>query len=106
MRPITLSQTGVGTTAVIPMDWHQVPFNVGIVCSVTGTATYTVEHTSDDVFSPSFNPSTATWLPNTGLTAQTSSKDGNYSAPCRGVRLNVASGTGTVKMTVIQGQAK
>jgi hypothetical protein len=79
---------------------------VGVGCILSGTATYTVEHTFDDVFSPTFNPATASWLPNTGLTSQTASKDGNYAFPVRGIRLNIASGTGTVTMTVIHGFAK
>lgn len=105
MRPATVSVTGVAVSQVIPLDWNSSPFNVGVGCIVSGTATYTVEHTFDDVFSPTFNPATASWLPNTGLTAQTASKDGNYAFPVRGVRLNVSAGTGTVTMTVLQGLA-
>lgn len=105
MRPITLSVTGVGTSSVIPMDFRADSFIVGVGCVVSGTATYTVEHTFDDVFATTFNPATATWLPNTGLTAQTVSKDGNYAFPVRGVRLNVSAGTGTVTMTVIQAES-
>lgn len=105
MRPATVSVTGVGTSQVIPLDWNSSPFNVGVGCIVTGTATYTVEATFDDVFAPNFTPASANWLPNIGLTAQTASKDGNYAFPVRGVRLNVTAGTGTVQMTVLQGLA-
>lgn len=106
MRPITVSVTGVGSSVVVPLDYRVSPTNVAIGCVVSGTATYTVEHTFDDVFSPSFVPASATWLPNSGLTAKTASTDGNYVLPPRGVRVTIASGTGTVTMTVIQGDPK
>lgn len=106
MRPAIVSVTGVNVSKVVPPDWNSSPFNVGIGCVVFGTATYTVEHTFDDVFDPAFNPATATWIANTGLTAQTTTKDGNYAFPVRGIRLNVTAGTGTVTMTVMQGFAK
>lgn len=105
MRPTTVSVTGVDTSAVVVPDYISSPFNVGIGCTVTGTATYTVEHTFDDVFSLNFNPATATWIANSGLTAKTTSTDGNYAFPVRGIRLKVTSGTGTVAMTVVQGLA-
>lgn len=106
MRPIRVSQTGVGTSQVVPLDYRVSPTNVAIGCILSGTATYTIEHTFDDVFSPTFNPATATWLPNAGLTAKTASADGNYVVPPTAVRINIASGTGTVTMVVIQGDPK
>lgn len=105
MRPTRVTVAGTGTSSVIVPDYNSSPFNVGIGVTISATATYTVEHTFDDVFDPSFNPATAAWLPNTGLTAQTASKDGNYAFPVRGIRLNVAASTGNVTMTVMQGIA-
>lgn len=105
MRPTSVSVTGVGTSSVVVPDYLSSPTNVGVGCVVSGTATYTVEHTFDDVFSSSFNPATATWIANTGLTGKTANADGNYAFPVRGIRLNIASGTGTVTMTVVQGIA-
>jgi hypothetical protein len=103
MRPISVSVTGVGTSSVIVPDHQTSPFNVGLGCKVTGTATYSVEHTFDDVFSPTFTPASATWIANSGLTAKTATADGNYAFPVTGIRLNVTAGTGTVTLTVVQG---
>jgi len=65
--------------------------------------TYTVEHTFDDVFDKNFDPATAAWFPNSGLSAKTASLDGNYAFPITAVRLNVSSYTGgSATMTVIQ----
>ena len=45
MRPQVISQTGTGSTAWIPLDYKQNPFNIGIGVTVSGTVTYTIEHT-------------------------------------------------------------
>lgn len=102
MRPISVTVTGAGVSSPIPMDYTLPGFSVGIGCVKTGTVNYTVEHTFDNIWSTSFDPSTATWFPNTGLSAKTANADGNYAFPVRAIRLNVASSDGTVTMHVIQ----
>ena len=102
MRPISVTVTGAGVSVPIPMDYGANQFSVGIGVKISATATYTVEHTFEDVYSPTFNPATATWWPNTGLTAKTANADGNYAFPVTAIRLNVASSTGTATMIVIQ----
>lgn len=99
MRPITVSQTGVGTSNWIPMDIYQNPFNVGVGVKATGTVTYSVEHTFDNVFDPTVTP---TVYQNSSLTSQTTSKDGNYAFAVRAIRVNVTAGTGAAAMTLIQ----
>jgi hypothetical protein len=84
------------------MDIHLTPFNVGFGVSVTGTVSYTVQHTFDDVFAKNFNPATATWFNHEDLVSQTTNQDGNYAFPVRAIRLNVGSSTGTVTITLIQ----
>ncbi len=99
MRPQTLSITGTGTTAWIPLDYKQNPFNVGFGVVVSGTITYDIEHTFDDVLAGD----TATAFKHSTLTAQTTNKDGNYSAPIRAIRINNTAGTGTTTITILQG---
>lgn len=95
-RPVRLSVTGVGVSnPYIPSNAIS-PFNVGFGVVVTGTVTYTVEHTFDDAgVSP-------TWFPHETVVAQTTSQDGNYAFPCSAIRLNVTAGTGTAVLTLIQ----
>jgi hypothetical protein len=96
---------GTGVSAPIPLDNYQTPFSVGIGCDISagGALTYTVEHTFDDVFAANFSPASATWFPNSGITSQTTDKDGNYANPVTAVRINVGAWTsGSVTMTVIQ----
>ena len=99
MRPQVITQSGTGSTAWIPLDYKQSPFNVGFGVTVTGTVTYQIEHTFDDVFDSiitpvAFSHSTASGSTNT---------DGNYAFPIRAVRITVSTGTGDVKLNLLQG---
>jgi hypothetical protein len=102
MRPVVLSVTGVGNSVPDPLDHYLTPFNVSLAVVVTGTITYTVQYTYDDVFAANYNPATGNWLPHPSLTAQTATKDSNIAYPVRGVRLTTSAGTGTATLTVIQ----
>lgn len=102
MRPVTVSQTGAGSSTVVIPCYMLNPFNIGVAVRATGTVTYTVEHTFDDVFSPTFNPATATWFPHTTLVAQTTSQVGNYAFAVRGIRVTVTAGAGTATLTLVQ----
>jgi hypothetical protein len=46
-----------------------------------------------------------TWFPNSGLTAQTTSANGNYAFPVRGISINITAGTGTVIAELTQASA-
>lgn len=98
MRRITTSVTGVGTSPVLPMDYRAQVFNVGFGCEVTGTVTYTVQHTFDDIYNPAVTP---VWFNNSTVSAQTANADGNYAFPIAAMRLNVTAGTGTVTLVIL-----
>lgn len=106
MRRIEKVVTGVGVSSPIIPDYNLSPVNIGIGCKISATATYTVEHTFDDVFDPLFNPATATWFPNTGLSAKAANADGNYAFPIAAFRLNVSASTGTVTIQAIQASGR
>ena len=103
MRPVTVSRTGVGQSAVVPTDYMQISPSVGVGAVVSGTVTYNVEHTYSDVLDPTVTP---VWFVAPELSAQTTSKDGVYVGPIRGLRVNVTAGTGSVTMTVLQGDPR
>jgi len=101
MIPITKSQTGVGNTSAIPMDYHGRPeFSLQVV--VSGTVTWTVQQTLDD---PAGSP---TWFPHpdSNMVSQVVNRQGNYAYLPRAIRLNVSAGTGTATLTVIQAGLK
>lgn len=103
MRPIRISLTAAGVSTPVILDHYRCPFSVGIGVTLSGTASYSVEYTYDDVFSSAFNPATAQWFVTSGIPASTAtSKDGVISSPVMAVRLNAASLSGTLTMTVIQ----
>lgn len=100
MRPTSVTQTNSGSTAWIPVDWRSNPFNLSFACVVdSGSPTYKVEHTFDNVMDPAVTPTAFT---HEFITASTASDDGNYAFPIRGMRLTISSGTGVVTMTVLQ----
>jgi hypothetical protein len=105
MRPVYLTQTGVGTSPVCPLDHYLNPFNVGLSGSVQGSATYSVEYTFDDVYSPTFDPATATWVTHGDLFGMTKTASSNLLFAVTGVRLKVTAGSGTVTLAVIQSGA-
>jgi hypothetical protein len=100
MRPQVISITGTGTTAWIPLDYKQSPFNVGLGCVINGSVTYDIEHTFDEIFDPAVTPVA---FKHSSLTAQTTNKDGNYAFPIRAVRINNTAGTGSTTLTILQG---
>ena len=102
MRAIVLTASGGTASSVAAMNLNATPFAVGFGVAVTGSVTYTVQHTFDDVYAPTFNPATATWYPHATVAAATASADGNYAFPVRGIRVNATAGTGSVIATLLQ----
>ena len=102
MKPIVLTATAVAATPVAAMNIHSPTFAVGFGVAVTGTVTYTVQHTFDDVYAPTFSPGSATWYSHPIVQSQSASMDGNYAFPVRGIRVNLTAGTGSVIATLIQ----
>ena len=107
MRPVSLTVNGIGTSAPIVLNYMQTPFNASISVIVTGVATYTVQHTFDDIFASNYVAANGNWWnnDNANLVGATSSQTGNYSAPIRASRLvvNNAQPDASVTLEIIQG---
>lgn len=108
----TAADVSVGWVAVdgavtksIPTNWRGTPYNQSLFTVITGTLTYTVQHTEDapqDSYTNTFSTD-ANWRSTTGLTALTVTDEGNISFPVRAVRLIITAFTsGTTKLTSIQ----
>lgn len=102
MQPKIYSITGVGVSPPYPTDNNPSPFNVALSVRVTGTVTYTVQYTFDDVFARGWVPASGNWTDHPSLTAQTTTKDSNIAYPVTAIRLNVTAGSGTAVLTIIQ----
>ena len=101
MRPIVYTTPGGAHTGnALPLNIHGRP-EVSLQADVTGTVSYTIQQTLDDVFDTTITP---VWIdhPDPNLVAQTVDRQGNYAYIPRATRIVQASGAGTVKFTIIQ----
>lgn len=101
MNASKVSVTGVGTSAWIPVDYTQNAFAIGFGCVTSGTVTYDVQHTFDNIQDSTVTPTAFT---HTSVVNKTANQDGNYAFPIRAIRLNVTAGTGSVTITILQGR--
>ena len=105
MRPVVVSQTGVGYSPPVVLDQYLTPQNTGLAAIVLGTATYALEISQDDPFAAyatNYNTN-GNWIALTGFSpAVTTSMFSNIALPAKAVRINLAAGTGTVTLTVNQ----
>lgn len=99
MRPIVITKTGTGSSAVASLDTYRNPFNVGIGVVVSGTVNYTIQHTFDDIFNSAVTP---VWFSHPTLAGLTANADGNYAFPVRAIKILVNSGAGTATATIVQ----
>lgn len=100
MRPVTVSSSGISVSPTVVTNYLQESFAIGFAAVVTGAATYTIQHTFDDILNPAVTP---TWFNHETLVDQVASQDGNYAFPVRGIRINQTVGAGSVALTVLQG---
>jgi hypothetical protein len=81
------------------MDSRLKPFNVGIGCTISATATYSVQHSFDDIT----KGPPVVWFNNANVNGATANADTNYAYPVTAIRLNVTASSGTVTIAIIQG---
>ena len=86
-----VSQTGAGESeAIVILETTDV--RVAYQTTVSGTATYTVQHSLDGI----------NFIDNPDTQAQTVPADGNYILPIAAVRIKVTAGDGTASLIVRQ----
>jgi hypothetical protein len=103
MRPTSVTVAATGSSAWIPVDYRQAPFNLGIMVDVADAAslTWVVQMTMDNIFDTSITPIAIT-APSP-LDTGTADEVGNITIPCRAIRLNATISSGSATMTVVQG---
>jgi hypothetical protein len=91
---------GVKTSNALPFDIYNRP-ECSLQVVVTGTVSYTVQQTLDNIFDATVTP---TWFdhPDSNLVSATTNKQGNYAYIPSAVRLKLNSGTGSATLTAIQ----
>lgn len=101
-RTETYSNPGASTKASWNCDPSIAPFQVSIVCVVTGSVDYKLQYSYDvDTADAS-----SSWFDSATIPAgTTSTKEQQFTHPIAKIRLVFASGTGSVKMTMLQGMS-
>lgn len=97
MKVQTVSKTGVGSSSALVMNTNISPFNVGFGTVVTGTVTYTIQHTFDDP-----GVGFTTWYSHPTVVDEDANADGNYAFPVTGVKILVTAGDGSVTLKLVQ----
>lgn len=98
MTPISVAQTGVGRSAVIAVDNFTNPFNLGLITTLTGSATYNIEITPQDPMDAAIT----VWGAPTGTTGLTTASALSLTIPARAVSINITAGAGTVTLYIVQ----
>ena len=88
-----VSQTGVGASASIKTSSPKDDFRALVHCYVTGDVEFDIEYTIDPASSPEYTA--------LGSVGRTASCDDALYFPFVAIRVNVTSGTGTVKLVVM-----
>ena len=99
MQQQIVSQTGVGSSSTLVMNINTSPFNVGFGIKVTGTVTYSVQHSFDKT---NVSGGVTTWYSHPTIASKTDNQDGNYAFPVSAIKLIITAGDGTAILTVIQ----
>ena len=97
MKVQIVSKTGTGSSSALVMNTNISPFNVGFGVVVSGTVTYSVQHTFDD---PAVG--FTTWYSHPTIAIKTDNQDGNYAFPVTGIKILVTAGNGSATMNLIQ----
>ena len=104
MKPSSVTVTDASggaknSNAIILEVYAQAP--TALQVTVTGTATYSVQATLDNVFDPSITPA---WVdhPDATLVGATTTKQGNYAFLPVAIRVRQTAGNGSVRLTVLQ----
>ena len=92
MTTFSATQNGPGASAPVTLTPSISPFNVGFAVVVTGTVSYSVQHSFDSV----------NWFENAIASKLSHTQDGNYAFPIKQMRVYIWTGTGQATLTGIQ----
>ena len=101
---LTVGVNGQGFSPVIPLDYNRTGAVTSLAAVISGSPTYTLQHTFDDVQSATYDPATGTWFDHDdpAMVNAITNQNGNYIAPVTGCRIRLLSTSGGVIFTVTQ----
>lgn len=101
MRRAEYTVTGVGSSNPYAIDNYISPNNLGMAVIVSGTITYKVQYTFDNIYADNYVAASGNWFDHPTLVGS-SSANSNIAYPVMAVRLTNTSGTGTATFVIIQ----
>ena len=103
MRRTERTVTAPADSGVVALDYQRANYQASIfVDIVSGTPTYSVQVTGDDIQADGYDPSTGSWQDHSALVGLNASEKGHLDFPATGLRL-VTTGTGVARLVVLEG---
>lgn len=107
---VKIGTNAVGSSRWLMVNYDNANFNLGIRVKVTGTVTYSVEKTLDDLMGRYSGGATPVWtdaatplaIADAYLAGSTVSGETSITNACQAVRLTVTAGTGTAEMVLVE----
>ena len=101
---VTVGTNGVGSSPWVPLNWHATSvMNEGFAVElVSGSANFTVQHTYDDPNNLQAGATFPIAVNNASVANAAATADGSYTFPIAAIRLLVNSGSGQLRMRVLQ----
>jgi len=95
----------IGVSHVIPLDLRRYSNGVGLICTVIGVLSASVQVTGDDIFAEGYRPNLGMWNFHDTLVNLTTNANGNLEYPVTGVRLVVLEYTsGFANLSIVQAE--
>ena len=91
-QPSVLTTNKVSVSNIYNVNYHCTPVNIGFGVVVTGSVTYSLQHSFDG----------STWFNNSVANNIAVNQEGYYIFPVKYIRINQTFGTGSVICTLIQ----
>jgi len=105
MPSYQVTQSSAGASQVIPLDLKRFSFGVGIIVTITGTLTCTIQITGDNVQKQGYTASSGNWNDHADLDGLTASANGSLEFTVTAIRVNVTSYTnGSVVLSIVQAE--
>jgi hypothetical protein len=102
----TETYTTTGTKGSWNCDPSITPFNMNLICVVSDACNYKLQYSYDTLDSPTATDSDATWIDSNDIPAgTTTTAEANFATPIARVRVVIASLTGNLKVTMLQGMS-
>lgn len=100
-NPISKIITDTGPSAPIGLNWMARQFDATIQVFLTGTATFGLEYTLDNIMTT--DPANVRWVPGGTMPAGTTVGGTEHlTTPFSGVRINPTAINGTIELRVVQ----